>query len=195
MSKRAIAFFSCCLFSFSALARENCISGEFEANLNQLEEVTAKVKDCPKPKDSMFTQLCAEVGSMNPDFHTTLRKMACADVKKDSPKTLEEKVSSLWEKYREDFGCDSTGFPIEMGNVLKYSVYNRFSGFVDSVVKQYNLDINFKDPADGKTVLDFIKEETARSQRMANSKERVKELEELYKHFRVNLKAKHAHEI
>lgn len=196
MSKRAIAFFSCCLFSFSTLARENCISGEFEANLNQLEEVTAKVEDCPKPSDDMFEQMCKFIDTKDMKYKEHLMKMSCADKQKDSPITVNSKVKHTWDTYKKDFYCTADGFRVDQGNILKYSVYQDFPIFVDGVVKTFDLDINFKDPSDGKTVLDYIQDEIAAYKKLKNSKDKLAQLEELYVRFKkAPLNAKHASEL
>ena len=196
MRKHAIALLSCCCFvSFSTHARENCISGAFEDNLNQREEVTSKVDECPNPKEQLFEKICTMIESQDSSVVRILEQMSCADEKKDTPKNFQEKVAHMMEKYRNDFGCDSSGFTIEMGNVLKYSVYRDFPMFVDSVVRRYNLDINFKDPADGKTLLDFVKDEIARFKKMGGNESKVRELEDIYGHFKNDLKAKHSHEL
>jgi hypothetical protein len=195
MTKRAIAFLSCCFLSFSSFAKENCISGEFEANLNELVEVTSKVEDCPKPSDDMFEKMCDLVARKDVSYKDHLMKMSCADKKKDSQVSVNTKIKQTWDTYRKDFYCSEDGFAVKEGNILKYSVYHGFPTFVNGIVKHYDLDINFKDPADGKTVLDYIQSEIVMFKKLGSLPSKVKELEELYQDFRINLKAKHASEI
>ncbi len=195
MSKRALALFGCCLFSFSTLARENCISGEFEANLNQLQEVTAKVEDCPKPSDDMFEKMCELIDVKDIKYKDHLMKMSCVDKTKDSQITANTKIKHTWDNYKKDFYCNDEGFTVKDGNILKYSVYQDFPVFVEGVVKVFNLDINFKDPADGKTVMDYLQDEIKAYKKLVNSKDKVVQLESIYKQFRNDLKAKHAHEL
>ncbi len=164
-------------------------------DLNQLEEDTARVEDCPKPSDDMFEQLCDLIARKDVKYKDLLMKMSCVDTTKDSKITIITKINKTWDTYRKDFYCTGEGFRVKDGNILKYSVYKDFPTFVDGMVKTFDLDINFKDPADGKTVLDYIKDEIAAFKKFPSMAHKVKELEDIYSHFKNNLKAKHANEI
>lgn len=130
--------------------------------------------------------------------------MSCADPKKDSKEIIKEKVNCMWEKYFSEFGCEGQSFTPEK-NVLKYSINQNFNYFVDGVVKEFNLNINLKDPADGKTLLDYALEEKIRliasyARRPATTiseyeKDKLKELEDFCIHLKNDLNAKHSNEL
>lgn len=192
-------FFGYYVFSLACIAGPlplNCqTSTTLEENLNELEEVTAKVKDCPRPIDGKFVNICTLVENQDLAYKQELRKMACVDPKKDSAETIKSKVSYMWETYYKEFGCDSTGFTVAQGNVLKYSVNQEFVHFVDGVVKEFDLNINIKDPSDGKTLLDYTLDEVNRYKGDKHYQHKVPELELIYSHLKNDLKAKHSNEI
>jgi len=121
--------------------------------------------DCPKPTPSQFLDVCQ--GVYNPEQATTqgfgykyqeaLWRMSCAEPGKDSRETGEAKVRCMWNKYRAEFRCFNFATSIASGkNILKFSLENGFPGFISEGVKRYKLDVNFTDPDDGQTIMDYI---------------------------------------
>lgn len=194
MSKRFIVLTICSLLSMNGFSAQTCVGDPFPGNLEELEKVTKEVDSCDKPDDSKFTSICYRVGQRDSGLLADLNEMSCVKPT-DSSSDKQAKVQRLWTKYREYFGCDSSGFPVEYGNILKYSVHKNYYLFVDQVIDNYKLDINFKDPSDGKTLLDFVKDEVSRYGKIPGQNDKVKELDNLYKHLRTNLKAKHSNEV
>ena len=146
MFKSVGVFFGFYVISLSCMAGPlplNCqTSTVLEENFSELEEVAAKVKDCPRPTDGKFVNICTLVENQDLAYKKEFLAMSCADPKKDSPETVKSKVSLMWETYYKEFGCDSTGVPVGQGNVLKFSVNQEFELFVDGVVKDFGININ-----------------------------------------------------
>ena len=151
--------------------------------------------NCPKPKDGKFVNFCTLVENQDSQYKQQLREMSCVDLTKDSPETILAKVQCMWRKYYAEFGCNDSGFLVPQGNILKYAVNQEFEYFIDGVVEEFGLDINLKDPADGKTLLDFVLDEIKRYKKNPEFQDKVKELEKIYNHLKKNLKAKHANEL
>jgi hypothetical protein len=169
-----------------------------------LEKVAELAKECPRPSDGKFVNICTLVENKDYQYKKELLAMSCADSKKDSPETVKSKVNHMWETYYGEFGCEGESFTPEK-NVLKYSINQNFNFFVDGVVKEFDLNINLKDPSDGKTLLDFALEEKKRlaesyARRQPSSiseyeKDKLKELDDFCTHLKVDLKAKQSQEL
>ncbi|HMI79296.1 MAG TPA: hypothetical protein VK484_10915 [Ferruginibacter sp.] len=156
---------------------------------------TAADCNCPTPKGVKFLNFCTLVENQDSRYKQQLREMSCVDLTKDSPETILAKVQCMWRRFFAEFGCDDSGFLVPQGNILKYAVNQEFEYFVDGVVEEFDLDINLKDPADGKTLLDFVLDEVARYKKNPEYQKKAKELQEIYDHFKFDLYALHANEL
>ena len=159
---------------------------------SQAQQPAAADCNCPKPKAGRFLNFCILVENKDVQYKEELLQMSCVDLTKDSPQTIRAKVQCMWRKYYAEFGCDDTGFLVPQGNILKYAVNQEFELFVDGVVEEFGLDINIKDPADNRTLLDFVLDEVKRYKKDPDYQKKSKELQRIYNHFRNDLKAKHA---
>lgn len=125
--------------------------------------------DCPPPTKEQFAGACHTIYEKqmmaNPKpgvsygYQDSIWEMSCAIPGVDNIETAKPKIQKMWNKYRENFRC--YGYPnYNSGdkNIAKFSLDTGFTTFLNEAVKRYNLDMNFIDPGDGKTVLDFIKE-------------------------------------
>lgn len=130
-------------------------------------QATPEVTDCgcPKPTASQFLRVCQ--GLYNPESASTeefgykyqedLWRMSCAVPGKDTREAGEAKVRCMWNKYRSEFKCINFATSIASGkNVMKFALENGFPGFILEGVKRYKLDVNFIDPDDGQTIMDYI---------------------------------------
>ena len=151
--------------------------------------------NCPIPKGVKFLNFCTLVENQDYRFKKELLQMSCVDFIKDSPATIKAKVQCMWKKYYREFRCDDSGFLVPNGNILKYAINQEFELFVDALVEEFGLDINLKDPANGKTLLDFSLDEIKCYKKRPEYQYKVKELEAIYKHLKNDLKAKHASEL
>lgn len=171
------------------------------AFVSQAQEKQKEDCDCPRPKDGKFLNICTLVENQDFNYKKELMAMACADLKNDSPETIKAKVNCMWEKYYAEFNCGGDGFTPH-GNVLKYSVHQGFDYFIDNVVRLYGLNLNILDPADGKTLLDFILDQINMYKKFSDYKDkapdalrRVKGLENTYNYFKNDFGAKHAKDL
>lgn len=178
------------VLSTNAFSKEKCSHSNFEQNLDEITEATAMVDNCPKPKPSKLENFCDVIGSQGMEYEIELNSMACVK-DSDLATTKKEKVQVMWSKYKNEFTCERDGFMVKDGNVLKLSVFSNFSTFLDGLVNDFEIDINYVDPADGKNVLDFTRDEIARLTSAGNQPDRLKELKQMYNHLKNNLRAKH----
>ena len=191
-----LGFYMVSISCFGGALPLNCqTSTATEENLNELEEVAELAKECPRPSDGKFVNICTLVENQDLAYRKQFKEMSCVDSIKDSPEVVKKKVNAMWEKYYKEFGCDSTAFSVGDGNVLKYSIALNFQDFIDSVVNNFGLNINIKDPSDGKTLLDFTRDEMNKYKGNSDYPEKSGELEKIYAHLKDDLHAKHASEL
>ena len=159
--------------------------------------------DCPAPTRSQMIGVCnciytQEVGSeelgIGYKYQEELWELSCADPKTDSPEVAHQKIREMWDKNKELFRCYKyLGVTVPDGNILKFSMDTGFSSFLVMAVKKYKLDVNFIDPADGKTIMDFLKERL-NNYKSANYPEKCAEYKRIYKLYK-EYGAKHASEL
>lgn len=87
--------------------------------------------------------------------------MACINIGVDSEEVIKMKIQSWWAKYKLRCKCDSTTFNVPNGNILKFAVSQNQLDFIEVLSENYNLDLNFIDPADKKNLLDYLNDEIA----------------------------------
>jgi len=161
--------------------------------------------DCPPPSQTKRDTMCRQIAGRLIDededsefgylYEKTLWEISCADPKKDTFEEAKAKIQCMWNKYKELCACDVSGFNVSNGNILKYAINVKFPDFVLDTTKEYDLDINFKDPVDGLTVIDYIHNEIKHYKRDSDTYERqLIELETVYRILR-SRGAKHAHEL
>lgn len=155
--------------------------------------------DCPKPKGGKFVYFCTLVENEDVTYKDLLMEMSCVDVKNDSREKIKAKVSCMFKRYYDEFGCDNTGFLVAQGNILKYAINQEFEYFIYGVAEDFGVDLNMKDPADGKTLMDFIADEIARYKRYTVMKEyaaeQVRYLQRNYNILKKDYYALHAAEL
>lgn len=209
MFKGTSTFMACCLLTLNVFAAAGPLdcqsSSRFEQNLSELNEVTSKVEeDCPAPTPQQFKNVCEGVYNTEtiekPGFSYTyqveLWEMSCAKPGTDTIESARVKIQTMWNKHRQSFNCP--GYPTSFAsgkNITKFAMDNGFSGFIIEAVKRYKLDMNFKDPEDQKTIMDFVKE---RKEYIENSppvdNTKVAEYERIYKYLETH-GAKHAKDL
>jgi len=140
--------------------------------------------DCPPPTKEQITDLClhvkrgtfaAEDSPFVYSYEQTIRNIACVDAT-DTEKEAKWKVNRMWMKYRTCLSCKVTGFSIPAGNVLKLSVDSAFPDFIKGMIIEYGIDVNFIDPADGKTLLQYIDDQIEMYQIAEGAELKIKEL-------------------
>lgn len=180
-------------------------SSTIEQNLDELDKVTKTVTDeCPKPTKEQFQLVCGGIYNLkestldafNFTYQEKLWKLACADADKDSPEVAKSKIQTMWMNYRTEFRCYNFPTSAASGkNITKFSIDNGFSEFILEAVKEYKLDMNFKDLDDQKTIMDFLKERKEYIQSsLPVDTLKVAEYERIYKFLEKN-GAKHAKDL
>nr|WP_315153394.1 hypothetical protein [uncultured Flavobacterium sp.] len=162
--------------------------------------------DCPEPTRAQLSEICSEIyfradaklnGTiLNYSYQEKLWKISCADIQKDDLNIARLKIQLMWLKNRERFRCYNYPESIASDcNVLKFSLDNGFPGFIVEASRKYKLDLNFIDPKDNKTVLDFLsdQEKLIRNTPPVNT-EKADEYQRIYKILRTN-GAKHVSEL
>ena len=91
------------------------------------------------------------------DYQSYLFKIACTS-RDDPEEVMNQKIQAFWKKHQSMLQCEAFGFNLGRGDLIKYGVSNYFDEFVGDVTL-WGVDLNKIDPADGKTVLDYVKEE------------------------------------
>lgn len=131
-------------------------------------QISNKDCDCPQPTAEQFSNLCVAIYQKNEaskypnasfQYQEVLWEMACVDPLNDSKEERTKKIQCVWNKYRTLFRC--YGYPTSIAsdaNVTKFSMDTGFTPFLTDCIRYNNLDMNFIDPADGKTLLDWMKE-------------------------------------
>lgn len=122
-------------------------------------------------------------------------KISCAKDGVDDLQTARKKIQCMWNKYRTSIACDFPGLSVPKGNIVKSSLEINFSVFLYDAVKDYKLDMNFKDPVDNRTILDFIKDQIAYIKKSpVDMSMKINEYEHLYKLLKDN-GAKHGKDL
>ncbi|GAB3310122.1 hypothetical protein [Hymenobacter tenuis] len=129
--------------------------------------------DCPPPTARQFSDVCVDLyrgaAASNQEWEDVrfgweedLWKMSCATPGVDTPEQAKTKIKCMWNKYRESFRCyDYTGTVASEKNITKMATDIGRREFVQIALRTYQLDMNFVDPADKKTLLDFVVERKA----------------------------------
>ena len=95
-------------------------------------------------------------------WEEVLAEYAGADFQKESREAVAQKIKIYWDKYKTRFGCRSSAFNLDKGSVLKFAVIQGFVPFIETAFETYGMDISFVDPADGRTLCEYMNEELFR---------------------------------
>ena len=77
----------------------------------------------------------------------------------DTPEIEQRKMQVFWLANRESFACFQLGFSMPGGNVFKLAMEKNSNHVVNDFIRRWQLDMNFVDPSDGKTPLDYIEDQ------------------------------------
>ena len=158
---------------------------------SQAQEKKAAVCDCPQPTRADFAILCNEVYERKPSseeselayrYQQELWRMSCALEGIDNMETARKKIQCMWNKNRKSFSCDYPGMTVPGGNITMFSLEANFPEFLRDAVKDYKLDMNFKDPKDDRTILDFVRDKIIQMKKSpVNLTANIQEYEDIYK--------------
>lgn len=195
MVKAVYTILGCLFISHSIYAAPTTLdcqssTNNFESNLSELEKVAVEVDDCPAPTKEQIMGICNSVydkqegsteSGLSYQYQEGLWDLSCAKPKIDSPDIARQKIQKMWNKNRENFRCYKyPNVTVTDGSILKFAMDTNFSTFLVSAVRKYNLDMNFKDPKDGKTIMDFLQDRITTFKK-GNFPDQVAEYERIYK--------------
>ena len=154
--------------SLSILAQEeNC--DPTPNSVKPLVAVANAVKvNCPNR--AKLDQLCTAISLLKEDsdpnseylyqYQRIISEASCANFESDSKESIKTKVNVLWEKHQSDFICKNIpGFDVNPGSVLKLAVRYQFKDFLVEAAQVWKVNLNKVDPADSRTLLDYVQKE------------------------------------
>ena len=169
--------------------------------------LSAQVVDkCPPPTKEEFSRICSDLYARDESetsgtglsyaYQEKLWKISCAIVGKDNIDVARKKIQNMWMENRQNFRCYN--YPTSIAtdkNITKFSLDTGFTGFISEGVKKYKFDMNFLDPSDNKTLLDFVFEQEQEIRKtIPINTERADEYNRIYKML-VENGAKHSWEL
>ncbi|WP_312421174.1 hypothetical protein [Epilithonimonas sp.] len=132
---------------------------------------TAQTTNCNQPIE--MGALCSCVSDRRQDtredslyeyeFEERINKLACVDITKDSPEVINKKIHDWWIKNEGKVICSGLSFNVSGGNLLKLASYTAFTAVLDKAVYDWKVPLNTVDKSDGRTTLDYIKDEIIKS--------------------------------
>jgi hypothetical protein len=176
MKNFAITLFM--LFALQARANQiDCNGDNTPEGLIPMMEVAQVVQDqvtCPNPKK--LRGLCNFVGDITEDnkpqgkyrymYQRRLLEAACVDLEKDSEEEIGKKISAMWKEYEDTLICNNIQFDVSNGSVIKYAVNMQFDVFISNLAT-WKVNFNKVDETDGRTVLDYVRDQVERSKGLA----------------------------
>ena len=163
---------------------------------SQAQEKKAEVCDCPKLTQWDLETLCKDIYERKPSseeselafkYQQALWRMSCAKEGVDDMETARKKIQCMWNKNRKSFSCDYPGMTVPGGNITMFSLEANFPEFLRDAVKDYKLDMNFKDPKDDRTILDFVRDKIIQMKNApVDMTPKIQEYERLYKMLQEN---------
>ena len=96
------------------------------------------------------------------NYRTRLFAHALVDIRRDPAGHLAKKIQNFWLQNDEQLTCNSLGFSVRGGSVLKLALARDSNHFLDDVVRRWGIWLNHRDFT-GETLLDFAYSEMARS--------------------------------
>ncbi len=146
--------------------------------------------NCPEPTQDNITRMMVHISQgslsehdeMNYSFEEILWKISCADPDKDTEDDARPKIQKMWNKYGREMKVTNVFGMADGKNFLKYLAEKMI---LQDVLSKYKLEINFIDPADGKTVLDFVKQmqQVFSSPELESLREYLKDLHDYLKKY------------
>lgn len=95
--------------------------------------------------------------------HEVILRSAAGVTAGDTPNQAMAKLQRFWIENRANLKCSLLGISIRNGNVAKLAFERGSNIVIANFLRRWNLDMNFIDPADGKTVLDYVEAQLAES--------------------------------
>ncbi|SFN99423.1 hypothetical protein SAMN05421741_11625 [Paenimyroides ummariense] len=97
-------------------------------------------------------------GSFDYSYQKIMYDSACADLDNMPEKEVNQKLRDWWDLYKDKLTCDNVQFNVPNGSVFKFAIRANLTAFIDDAIYA-KFDLNYVDKADGRTVLDYTKDE------------------------------------
>ena len=157
----------------------------FFSNAQTITNKTILDIDCPPPKEIDYRLLCGDIATKTEVdekerkyyqyfYEKRILELSCVNVEIDDEETIKRKVQLFWSSYKTKCNCDSVTFNVPNGNILKFSISKNTPDFIDTLVLNYDLDINFIDPVDNRNLLDYVIDEIEKMKTNGTSKTSIK---------------------
>jgi hypothetical protein len=142
------------------LGAKDCPPDESNAN-----KIVKAAKGCPN--NEKLSALCSAVGDGTEEeissdnqyvYQTYIYDASCVNGT-DSSHIKKKKINAFWDKYGKTVYCSNYGFN---GSLIKFAVNKRIDDFIHDVTEEWSLDsniLNQPDKQDGRTVLDYVRDE------------------------------------
>lgn len=100
-------------------------------------------------------------------YEQAIWEFAGADPDKDTEEMAIPKIQKWWNKYKHKANCYAK---LSADSLLKFSVDKNFKDLIETLLLNYELDVNFVEESDGKNVMDYISDEIFRREQIIDSK-------------------------
>lgn len=118
--------------------------------------------NCPEPSQDQVARVAVMISSRAESdhdeliyrFEEELWLLSCADPESDNSEVAVARINKMWNKYGKEMAVHGVLAASGGKNILKYMAEKQL---LTRMLNEYKVDVNFIDPADGKTVLDFVK--------------------------------------
>jgi hypothetical protein len=135
-------------FSDADLARQRHVNATLDGLCNDVNDKTL-TKDNPEEYTYVYERKFYAAAGVN--------------FTSDSLTSATAKLQALWDGNPALFFCSSTNFSVPAGDLLKYAIETRSFGLVENAMTAWHLDLNRVDPADCRTLLDFVQTKLAQN--------------------------------
>jgi hypothetical protein len=161
------------MFAFASKSKSKHDS--FPAEAKRVTQVPVRADDDAKciTIPTKLEMLCSYVADQTKDpsplaprykymYQRRILEASCVDVGKDSEETIAKKVSSMWSQFEDKLFCDSTQFGVIHGSLLKFGAVSKNDRFIIDIV-DWKVPLNKVDRTDGRTLLDYVRDEMKRN--------------------------------
>lgn len=129
----------------------------------------AEKKKCPDPSKLQHICSMVDLGIYDKDpespylyaYQRIFHEAACVDPEKDSEAEVRARIQKLWRENSDKLLCDTARLNVANGNILKFAAHRGLGQFIIDAAEKWQVDLNIIDKSDGRTVLDYIRDEIA----------------------------------
>ncbi|MGJ1284865.1 hypothetical protein ACR79P_14675 [Sphingobacterium spiritivorum] len=97
-------------------------------------------------------------GNFDYSYQKIMYESACADIDNMNEREINQKLREWWNLFKDKLVCDCVQFNVPNGSVFKFAIRSYLTSFIDDAIYA-KFDLNFIDKADGRTILDYTRDE------------------------------------